>query len=98
MTVAEMQAGMAAGTPTSVDLVNFYLTRIQTLDQHGPTVNSVLEVNPDAKAIAMAPDADRKAAPTRAPLHALPALLTDSLTPHAKIQPSTPPPPPPAPP
>jgi amidase len=86
MTVAEMQAGMAAGTLTSVDLVNFYLTRIQTLDQHGPTVNSVLEVNPDAKAIAMALDAERKAGHTRGPLHGIPVLLKDNIDTHDKMQ------------
>ena len=52
MTVAQMQAAMASKQLSSLDLVNYYLTRINTLDKAGPTVNSVIEVNPDAKAIA----------------------------------------------
>src|SRR6266566_6673169 len=62
MTVAQMQAAMASKQLSSLDLVNYYLTRISTLDKAGPTVNSVIEVNPDAKAIAQGPDAvDRNA-------------------------------------
>src|SRR6188472_4498038 len=50
MTVAELQARMAAGTLTSVELTNFYLARIAALDQNGTDggVNSVIELNPDA--------------------------------------------------
>src|SRR5713101_2652000 len=61
MTVAQMQAAMASNQLSSLDLVNYYLTRINTLDRAGPTVNSVIEVNPDAKAIAQGLDAERKA-------------------------------------
>ncbi|TMD75407.1 MAG: amidase [Chloroflexi bacterium] len=50
MTVAQMQASMASHQLSSLDLVNYYLTRIKTIDQAGPTVNSVIEVNPDATA------------------------------------------------
>jgi len=47
-TIAELQAAMAAGQQTSISLVNVYLQRIATLDQSGPRVNSIIEVNPDA--------------------------------------------------
>ncbi len=43
---------MSAGTLTSLGLVDFYLSCIGTLDQKWPTVNSVFEVNPDARSIA----------------------------------------------
>jgi amidase len=86
MTVAQMQAAMAAGSMQSVDLVNFYLARIQTLDQSGPTVNSVLETNPDARAIAMALDAERRAGHLRGPLHGIPILLKDNIDTHDKLQ------------
>src|SRR5258708_12604887 len=50
MTIAELQAQMAAGTLTSVELTNFYLARIAALDQSGPDngVNSVINLNPHA--------------------------------------------------
>src|SRR5216684_5404079 len=79
MTVAQMQAAMASNQLSSLDLVNYYLTRISTLDQAGPTVNSVIEVNPDAKAIAQGLDAERKAGHVRGALHGIPVLLKDNV-------------------
>ena len=86
MTIAQMQAAMAAGTLQSIDLVNFYLTRIQTLDQKGPTVNSIIEVNPDARSIAMARDAERQAGTVRGPLHGIPVVLKDNIDTGDKMQ------------
>src|SRR5215470_5038361 len=86
MTVAQMQAAMAAGQLQSIDLVDFYLTRIQTLDQKGPTVNSIIEVNPDARSIAMARDAERQAGMVRSPLHGIPVVLKDNIDTADKMQ------------
>jgi hypothetical protein len=49
MTIAQLQALMAAGTLTSVDLTKLYLARIAALDQNGTDggVNSVIELNPE---------------------------------------------------
>ncbi len=60
-TIAQMQAAMARGGLTSLGLVNMYLERIASIDESGPTVNSVLEVNPDARRIARQLDRERKA-------------------------------------
>ncbi len=78
-TLADMQGAMAAGNLTSISLVNFYLARIETLDEKGPTVNSIIEVNPDARAIALARDAERRAGMVRGPLHGIPVLLKDNI-------------------
>ncbi len=78
-TVEALQAGMAAGRWTSVDLVKGYRARIRTLDQSGPRLNSVIELNPEAMAIAKALDAERKAGKVRGPLHGIPVLLKDNL-------------------
>src|SRR5262249_10691689 len=86
MTIAQMHAAMAAGTLQSIDLVNFYLTRIQTLDQKGPTVNSIIEVNPDARSIAMGLDAERSAGNVRSPLHGIPVVLKDNIDTGDKMQ------------
>jgi amidase len=85
-TVAQLQAAMAAGTLSSLDLVDYYLTRISTLDQSGPTVNSVIELNPDAKSIAASLDAERKAGHVRGPLHGIPVLLKDNVGTGDKMQ------------
>src|SRR5436309_3246100 len=86
MTVAQMQAAMASNQLSSLDLVNYYLARIKTLDQAGPTANSVIEVNPDAKAIAQSLDAERKSGHGRGPLHGIPVLLKDNVGTGDKMQ------------
>jgi amidase len=85
-TIAQLQAGMAAGQFTSIDLVNFYLARIGALDQRGPTVNSVIELNPEARTIALALDAERQSGQTRGPLHGIPVLLKDNVDTHDGMQ------------
>ncbi len=75
-TVAELQAGMAAGRFTARQLAEAYLSRIAALD---PSLRSVLEVNPEALAIADDLDAERRAKGARGPLHGIPVLLKDNL-------------------
>lgn len=65
-TIAEMQAAMEAGEITSRQLVEMYLARIAAYDKEGPKINSVLEISPDAIAIAEALDEER-AAPVPVP-------------------------------
>lgn len=79
MSITQLQGLLASGHVTSISLVNFFLARIQSLDQSGPTVNSVIEVNPDAKSIAVALDAERRAGRVRGPLHGIPILLKDNI-------------------
>jgi amidase len=71
-TIAQLQAAMAAGTTTSLALVQKYQSRIGVIDK---LVNSVIELNPDAVAIAQQLDAERKAGHVRGPLHGIPVLL-----------------------
>jgi len=78
-TVADLQAQMAAGRLTSVELTHFYLTRIRLLDQKGPGLNSVIELNPDALAMALNADTERRRGLVRGPLHGIPVLLKDNI-------------------
>src|SRR5512133_202971 len=78
-TVDGLQAGMAAGRWTAVELVKRYQARIRALDKTGPKLNAVIELNPDALAIAKALDAERKAGNVRGPLHGIPVLIKDNL-------------------
>ena len=78
-TVADMQAAMASGKLSSVELVSMYLERIATFDKEGPKLNSVLEINPDALAIAEALDVERETKGPRGPLHGIPVLLKDNI-------------------
>jgi amidase len=81
MTIAQLQAKMAAGTLTSVELTRFYLARIAALDQNGTDggVNSVIELNPDALAMAQHADNLRAHGRVRGPLHGIPVLIKDNI-------------------
>jgi amidase len=76
---ASLQARMSAGQLSSVNLVRHCLRRIKAIDQRGPKLNSIIELNPDALAQAKALDAERKAGKVRGPLHGLPVLLKDNI-------------------
>jgi amidase len=78
-TIADLQAKMAAGTLTSEALAQAYLERIAAVDDAGPTLNAVIELNPDALQEAAARDAERKAGKVRGALHGIPVLLKDNI-------------------
>jgi amidase len=71
VTIAELQQRMATGRETSRSIVNKYLARIDEIDRRGPELHSILELNPDARSIADAMDAERRA-DTCAALHGIP--------------------------
>lgn len=79
VTVAELQAGMASGRYTAHGIAERYLERIHAIDRTGPSVNSVIEVNPDALAIAAQLDAERAAGKVRGALHGIPILIKDNI-------------------
>jgi amidase len=85
-TIVQLQALMAKKKLRSAELVDYYLRRIQSLDQSGPTVNSVIEVNPDAREIASELDDERRARGARGPLHGIPVLLKDNIDTHDQMQ------------
>jgi amidase len=78
-TLETLQAGLKTGRWTAVDLVRRYQARIRTLDQAGPKVNAVIELNADALAIARALDAERKTGKAAGPLHGIPVLIKDNI-------------------
>ncbi len=78
-TVADFQARMASGKFTAHSLALKYLARIEEIDKHGPMVNSVIEINPDAPAIAAALDKERVEKGARGPLHGIPVLIKDNI-------------------
>src|SRR5215216_322813 len=74
-TIAQLQAAMTRGGLTSLALVNMYIERITAIDEKGPGLNSVLEVNPDARRIARGLDRERRDGHVRGPLHGIPIML-----------------------
>jgi amidase len=85
-TVAQLQAEMASGKLTSEQLTQEYISRILALDQNGPGVNAVIELNPDAISIAKQMDALRRRGVVLGPLHGIPVLLKDNIGTHDKMQ------------
>ena len=79
LTIDELQARMQRGAETSHSLAQQYLARIDAVDQRGPAVNAVIELNPDALALASQLDAERKAGKVRGPLHGIPVLIKDNI-------------------
>lgn len=76
--IADLQNALESGEYTSLELVDRYLARIDALDTAGPALNSVLQVNPEARAIAAELDAERADGAIRGPLHGIPVMLKDN--------------------
>lgn len=74
--IARLQKEMQAGDLSSRDIVAKYLRRIENLN---PTLRAVIEINPDALAIAEVLDAERRDGKLRGPLHGIPVLLKDNI-------------------
>jgi amidase len=79
ITIPELQDGMKSGRFTAQSLVEKYSARIDEIDKHGPAVNAVIEMNPDAPSIAAELDRERKAKGPRGPLHGIPVLIKDNI-------------------
>jgi amidase len=90
-TVAQLQAEMAAGRLTSEKLTRAYIQRIQQMDQQDADadylgVNALIELNPDAIAIAKQMDALRRKGTVLGPLHGIPVLLKANIDTADKMQ------------
>ncbi|KAM5543868.1 hypothetical protein V8D89_002485 [Ganoderma adspersum] len=75
-TFDEMQAAMRHGPLTSVQLVTCYLVRTYQTQEY---INSALQINPDAFAIAAERDAERRQGIVRGPLHGIPFTVKDNI-------------------
>jgi amidase len=73
--VAALQASMESGELSSRELVEYYLDRIAAIDRSGPALHAIVEINPDALAIADARDRERVESGVRGPLHGIPVVL-----------------------
>jgi len=83
LSVRDLQRDMSSGKFTARSLTEKYLARIDAIDKR--TINSVIEVNPDALAIAEQLDRERKAKGPRGPLHGIPVLIKDNIGTHDRM-------------
>jgi amidase len=81
--ILELQAAMAAGQLDSRQLTHGYIRRIQSLN---PLIHSVIELNPNAIAIATQLDAERRRGQVRGPLHGIPLLVKDNIATDDQMQ------------
>ena len=88
VTIADLQRGMSSGKYTAELIALNYLDRIDRIDdtdKNGPGLNSVIEINPEALAIAVGMDKERKAGRVRGPLHGIPMLIKDNIDTHDRM-------------
>jgi amidase len=76
ITIAELQTAMQGGQTTAVEIAKGYLARIAEIDKK---LNSIIELNPDALAIAAEMDRERKSGKVRSPLHGIPVVIKDNI-------------------
>ena len=78
-TVTDLQTGMKSGKYTARSITEKYLERINEIDKRGPAINAIIELNPDALAIADSLDKERHEKGPRGPLHGVPVLIKDNI-------------------
>ncbi len=79
VTIAALQRDMIGGRRTARSITEQYLARIDQLDRQGPALHYLIELNPEALAIADALDNERRQGRSRGPLHGIPILLKDNI-------------------
>ncbi len=84
-TIADLQRGLARGQYSIIGLTKAYLRRIEEIDRRGPALRAVIEINPDAVAIATALERERRAKGPRGPLHGMPVLIKDNIDTHDRM-------------
>jgi len=85
ITADDLQQMMESGEHTARSIIEAYLGRLEALDRQGPELRSMIEINPDALAIADELDAERQANGPRGPLHGIPVALKDNLDTHDRM-------------
>jgi amidase len=79
ITIDQLQEMMKSGKASSKSITKLYLDRIAAFDKRGPAINAVIEINPDAIAIAKQMDAERKNGKIRSKMHGIPVLIKDNI-------------------
>ncbi|MFZ0472928.1 MAG: amidase [Bacteroidales bacterium] len=85
-TIDQLQQGYRNGDFTVTEVVQAYLDRIEAIDDSGPMLNAVIQVNPDALTIAAELDRELKEGRLRGPMHGVPVLLKDNIDTHDSME------------
>ena len=79
LTIDELQRKMESKELSSRSITEMYLKRIDEIDKKGPSLNTIIELNPEALSIAETMDLERKAGKIRGPMHGIPVLIKDNI-------------------
>ena len=82
MTVVDLQKKYTDGTYTIEEITQKYLDRINAIENDGPRLNSIIQVNPDAIAIAQRLDQELSDGKSRGVLHGVPIIIKDNIDTH----------------
>ncbi len=78
-TIADLRGALDTRQLSVRELAEMYLARIEAIDQDGPRLNSIIEVNPEALSIAETLDAELGSTGARGPLHGIPVVIKDNI-------------------
>ena len=79
LTICELQTRLAQGVLTARSIAEYYLDRIEALDWRGPSLNAVVEINPELFEQADRLDQERCSGRPCGSLHGIPVLLKDNI-------------------
>ena len=85
VTVDQLQQSMESGEHTARSITELYLGRIEAMDRQGPELRSMIEMNPEALAIADRLDEERRTNGPRGPLHGIPVAIKDNIDTHDQM-------------
>lgn len=85
ITIQQLQDGYEQGTFTIEEVTQTYLDRIAAIDDDGPELNAIIQVNPEALDIARKLDAERQAGTVRGSMHGIPVVLKDNIDTHDQM-------------
>ncbi|MFO8068319.1 MAG: amidase family protein, partial [Bacteroidales bacterium] len=83
--IAQLRQGYEDGSFSITEVIQAYIERIDNIDKNGPSLNSIITVNPDALTIAAKLDEELQKGITRGPLHGIPVVLKDNIDTHDKM-------------
>ena len=83
--ISQLQKGYKDGEYTIKEVVNAYLERVEAIDRNGPSLNSIITINPDALIIAEELDVELASGKCRGPMHGIPIVLKDNIDTHDKM-------------
>lgn len=85
-TIDQLQEGYSNGDFTVTEVVQAYLDRITAIDDRGPMLNAVIQINPEALGIAQMLDSGIRDGIARGPMYGVPVLLKDNIDTHDQME------------